>query len=439
MDDPSSSSWLIQLIFVFSALALSAFFSGMEIAFITANRLKIELDKKKDLLSGNILSSFVDRPRKFIATMLVGNNIALVTYSFFAGEILVDLFERVGILNPVDWQYSSILVQSVITTILVLFGGEYIPKALFKNNPNLWLSRFSVPLKFFYILLWIPASFVTWISKVFVKWITPSNREIEEDTGFGKIDLGEYLKGIEANAETSELENEIQILQNALEFSDVKARDCMIPRNEICAVEIEESIEEVTRLFTETGFSKIVVYRENIDHVIGYIHSHDLFQKPPLIQNIILPIGIVPEPMPAFEVLESLIKSSRNMAVVLDEFGGTSGILTMEDIVEEIFGEISDEHDSEDLIEEKISDIEFKFSARHEVDYINQQYDLELPILEEVETLSGLIIRHHESIPEPDDVITIENYDFIISEVSDTKIEVVRLIIKEKDDLLNIA
>lgn len=449
MDEPLSTIWLSQLILVFVALALSAFFSGMEIAFITANKLKIELDKKKDLLSGNILSGFLEKPRKFIATMLVGNNIALVTYSYFAGELLILLAKYFYFSKGMTWlefavpeyaPYSSLLVQAVITTVLVLFGGEFIPKALFKSNPNWWLSKFAVPLKMFHIILWIPATFVTWLSKQFVKWITPKGGGAkDEKVGFGKIDLGEYLEGIGENEENKELENEIQILQNALEFADVKARDCMIPRNEICAVEINENVDEVTKIFVETGFSKICVYKESIDHIIGYIHSHELFSKPSLIQHIILPIAIIPEPMAAFEVLELLIKQKRNLAVVLDEFGGTSGILTMEDIVEEIFGEIDDEHDSESLTEKQLSENEFLFSARHEIDYINDKYELSIPDMVELETLSGLIIHYHESIPEKNSVITIENYDFVIQEVSDTKIELTKLIVKEEEGLSNVG
>lgn len=440
MDDPA---WITQLIIVFIALALSAFFSGMEIAFITANKLKIELDKKKDILSANILSSFLDKPKRFIAAMLVGNNVALVTYSYFAGELLmnlgINLHETYGYFwlsyfVPEHSPYFALFVQTIITTVLVLFGGEFIPKALFQSNPNWWLSRFAIPLKVLYILLWPLATLVTWISKKFIRLMTKNNGKSEDEKlTFGKIDLGEYLKGAELNEENKEFENEIQILQNALEFSDVKARDCMVPRNEICAVDIEDTVEELTQLFIETGYSKIIIYRESIDNIIGYTHSHELLTKPPMIQNVILPIAIVPEPMPAYDILELLIQQKKNMAVVLDEFGGTAGILTIEDIVEEIFGEIADEHDSEDLIEEVISDREYRFSARHEVYYINQTYHLDLPESEDVDTISGLIILYTESIPPVDEVITIGTYEFTILEVSDTKIEEVRLRILEEE------
>ncbi|NNE55117.1 MAG: HlyC/CorC family transporter, partial [Flavobacteriales bacterium] len=370
----ASATTLAIVIILLTSLMFSAFFSGMEIAFVSANRLKVELDKKQGGLASRIISKFVDRPKRFIAAMLVGNNVAMVFYSLAASELIIRAVLWLG--NSTSWgwvtwldhtehYWVSMLVRTALTTILVLFAAEFIPKAVFRVNPNRWLNIFALPLQIIYFILWLPAAFVTGLSNVFIKLLFKA--EDEEEVSFGKVDLDHYLQLAVGNVDSEEeLDHEIQILQNALDFSNVKARDCMIPRNEIIAHSLDTDLREVTLTFVETGLSKVLIFRDSIDNIIGYVHSYELFKKPENIKEILLPVAIVPEPMPANEVLAILIRQKRNMAVVLDEFGGTAGIVTMEDIVEEIFGEIEDEHDSEELEETQLNEHEFLFSARHE-------------------------------------------------------------------------
>lgn len=442
MDDPTSDYWIFHISIILVSLIFSAFFSGMEIAFLSANRLKMELDKKKGGISDRLISKFAENPKMFIATMLVGNNIALVSYGYFAGVALIELASVLHANLGYNWllwfiplysPWLSLLAQTIITTIFVLFGAEFIPKAIFKNQSNMWLKRFAIPLSIFYYLLWPFAVFVTFISNKLIKIII-KNEEKEERVEFGMVDLDNFLKEAEGNNGNQELDNEIQILQNAIEFSKVKARECMIPRNEILAVDIHTPISEVTKMFVESGFSKIIIYRDNIDNIIGYIHSHELFKKPAQVKNIILGIDVVPEAMLVMDVLEKLIHQRRNITVVLDEFGGTAGILTIEDIVEEIFGEIEDEHDKEKLKEEKHDEHTYIFSARHEIDYLNFTFDLDLPKQEEFDTLSGMIVFFNEDIPKENDVITIDKFDLQIIKVAETHIEEVKLIIKQEEE-----
>ena len=413
----------INLIYVLVAILLSAFFSGMEIAFISANRLKIELEKKQGDFSAKILSGFIQKPASFIGAMLIGNNIALVVYSM-AMAMLLEPFIEV---------YTSsegvvLLVQTLISTLIVLFFAEFLPKALLRINPNFALKFAAVPLKVIYLFLY-PLTYVTTllsngILKLFRVDISQSN------LAFTKIDLEHFVLDIQERQEKGEdIEHEIQIFKNALDFTDVKARECMIHRTEIVAMDIEDSIEELKEKFIETELSKILIYRGSIDNIIGYVHSLELFKKPESIKSILLPVSIVPESMPASEILKQFINQRRSMAVVVDEFGGTSGVITTEDIIEEIFGEIDDEHDVEELIEQQVDEDTFLFSAKTEIDYINDKYKLNLPESEEYETLGGLIFYKHESIPEKDDVITIDNYRFKIEEVSNNKIELVRVLI----------
>jgi putative hemolysin len=411
----------INLIYVLVAILFSAFFSGMEIAFISANRLKIELEKKQGDFSAKILSRFIQKPASFIGAMLIGNNIALVVYSM-AMAMLLEPFIEV---------YTSsegvvLLVQTLISTLIVLFFAEFLPKALLRINPNFALKFAAVPLKVIYLFLY-PLTYITTllsngILKLFRVDISQSN------LAFTKIDLEHFVLDIQERQEKGEdIEHEIQIFKNALDFTDVKARECMIHRTEIVAMDIEDSIDELKEKFIETELSKILIYRGSIDNIIGYVHSLELFKKPDSIKSILLPVSIVPESMPASEILKQFINQRRSMAVVVDEFGGTSGVITTEDIIEEIFGEIDDEHDVEELIEQQVDEDTFLFSAKTEIDYINDKYKLNLPESEEYETLGGLIFYKHESIPEKDDVITIGNYRFRIEEVSNNKIELVRV------------
>lgn len=438
MDLLASTELSTLFVLVVLSLMLSAFFSGMEIAFVSANRLKIELDKKQGGLASRIISGFVARPKRFIATMLVGNNIAIVIYSLAMGQLLTYFVVWLGNVFDARWvsyldgnvhQWSAMLFSTIITTIVVLFAAEYLPKAILRVNPNKWLSVFALPLRGLYALLWLPSSFVTWLSNLFIKALF-KDFEDQEEVNFGKVDLDHYLQLASGNPDSEEeLDHEIQILQNALDFSNVKARDCMIPRNEIMAHNVDDSLEELSQTFIKTGMSKVLIFRDSIDNIIGYVHSYELFKKPDSIKSILLPVAIVPEPMSANEVLETLIQQKRNMAVVLDEFGGTSGIITMEDIVEEIFGEIEDEHDSEFLVEEHISSSEFLLSARHEIDYLNDKFKIGLPESDEYETLGGLIIHVCEEIPKKHVVIKHDNFTFEIRKSSHTRVEEVKVTI----------
>lgn len=411
----------INLIYVLVAILFSAFFSGMEIAFISANRLKIELEKKQGDFSAKILSGFIQKPASFIGAMLIGNNIALVIYSM-AMAMLLEPF----ILVYTTSEGVLLLVQTLISTIIVLFFAEFLPKALLRINPNFALKFAAIPLKVIYLILFPLTYFTTLLSngilKLFRVDVSQSN------LAFSKIDLEHFVLDIQERQEKGEeIEHEIQIFKNALDFTDVKARECMIHRTEIIAMDIEDSIDELKEKFIETELSKILIYRGSIDNIIGYVHSLELFKKPESIKSILLPVSIVPESMPASEILKQFINQRRSMAVVVDEFGGTSGVITTEDIIEEIFGEIDDEHDVEELIELQVDDDTFLFSAKTEIDYINDKYKLNLPESEEYETLGGLIFYKHESIPEKDEIITISNYRFKIEEVSNNKIELVRV------------
>jgi putative hemolysin len=412
---------------VFLSLVASAFSSGMEIAYITSNKLKVELDKKQGVFGAGIISHFVKKPKMFIATMLVGNNIALVIYGLYAGDAVVHYFQLYWP-NTVVWlgEYGTLVTQTFISTLFVLVFGEFIPKAIFSINPNKWLQLFAVPLAIWYGLLWVFAYIIAGISELFLRLFLKKKVNTEQ-IGFGRIDLDHYVSQATGNIDPSKnIDHEIQIFQNALDFSKVKARDCLIPRNELVAVEITDTIEDLKKQFIETRLSKILVYRESIDHIIGYVHSYEIFKKPENIQHVLRPVVIIPEPMPANEILELFIKQKKSVAVVVDEFGGTAGMITMEDIVEEIFGEIEDEHDKEDTTELIISNKEYHFSARLEIDYLNSKYNLDLPTnTEEYDTLGGLFLHLHEDIPEEGLTIEYEGYNLTTIHVSDTKIELI--------------
>jgi len=393
-------------------LVFSAFFSGMEIAFVSANKLKIELDGKQGDFFAKIISNFLKKPSRFIGAMLVGNNIALVVYGIFMAKIL----------EPVIGDYVQsegliLLIQTVVSTIIILITAEFLPKTLFRINPNNMLRFFAFPLLLIYWLLLVPMFIVIGISELLIKLFAP-NLKPDTELNFGRIDLEHYIReGTENNEDTDEVDHEIQIFQNALDFSKVKARDCMIPRTEIVAMEIEEDIESLKDKFVETGLSKILIYRDNIDNIIGYTHSFELFKKPESVKSILLPVPIIAMSMSANEILEIFIEQRKSIAVVVDEFGGTAGILTIEDIIEEIFGEIEDEHDKEELIETKINEEEFLFAARLEVDYLNSEYHLDLPESDNYETLAGLIIDQFESIPKMNEQIKFDQFVFTVKKV----------------------
>jgi CBS domain containing-hemolysin-like protein len=420
-----------QGIIIIVSLLFSAFFSGMEIAYVSSNKIHIEIEKKQRGLLAKILAKLTVKPSKFIATMLIGNNIALVIYGFFMGDLLVQWFQT---MLPSNYQIVnlalddfSLLTQTIISTLLILITAEFLPKVFFQIYSNSLLKVFAVPAYVFYVLFSFISDFVIWISDVVLKQFFKTEGD-EVQLAFTKVELGNYIsEQMESVEERDEVDSEIQIFQNALEFSDVKAREVMIPRTELAAVEIHDSVKSLNELFTSTGYSKILVYKTTVDDILGYVHSFDMFKKPKTIKSIVMPVELVPETMLVKDILNNLIRKHKSIAVVLDEYGGTSGIITVEDIVEELVGEIEDEHDTIALLEEQIDETHYKFSARLEVDYLNETYKLNLPENENYETLSGLIVNFTEGIPEQNEEVKIDNFLFTILEVSTTKIDLVTL------------
>lgn len=425
------------IIIIVCSLLLSAFFSGMEIAYVSSNKIHIEIEKKQEGFLAQILTKITAKPSKFIATMLIGNNIALVIYGLFMGDLLVQWFQS---FLPSESGFVTylltdlnLLTQTIISTLIILFTAEFLPKVFFQIYANSLLKILAFPAYLFYVFFTFISDFVIWISDVVLKKFFKTEGD-QVQLAFTKVELGNYIsEQMESVEEHEEIDTEIQIFQNALEFSEVKAREVMVPRTEITALELHDSVEDLSKLFTETGYSKILIYKETIDEILGYVHSFDLFKKPKNIGSMIMPIELVPETMLIKDILNVLIKKRKSIAVVVDEYGGTSGIMTVEDIVEELFGEIEDEHDSVDLIEEQKDEDNFVFSARLEVDYINETYKIDLPEGENYETLGGLIVDFTEEIPQQDEIVTIENFEFKILEVSNTKIDLVALKIKEED------
>ncbi|MGB1324272.1 MAG: hemolysin family protein [Flavobacteriaceae bacterium] len=424
------------LIIVLS-LIFSAFFSGMEIAFVSSNKIHIEIEKKQRGFLSLLLTKITAKPSKFIATMLIGNNIALVVYGLYMGDVLVAWFSQH---LPTDsslvyylFNELSLLTQTIISTLVILISAEFLPKVFFQIYANSLLKLLALPAFVFYILFSLFSDFVIWISDFVLKTFFKTKGD-DVQLAFTKVDLGNYISEQMQSVEADdEVDSEIIIFQNALEFSEVKAREAMVPRTELTAIEIHDTIENLSKLFTQTGHSKIVVYKSTIDDILGYVHAFDLFKNPKTIKSMLMPIEFVPETMLAKDILNVLTKKHKSLAVVLDEYGGTSGILTVEDIVEELFGEIEDEHDSVALIEEQMDQLNFLFSARLEVDYLNETYKLQLPEHENYETLGGLIVHHTQEIPEQNQQISIDRFLFTIQEVSNTKIELIALKIEPKD------
>ena len=423
-------------IIIILSLVFSAFFSGMEIAFISANKIHIEIEKKQEGFLAVILTRLTKKPSKFIATMLIGNNIALVIYGLFMGEVLMNWFTGIAPENEILKIFItdfSLLTQTIISTFVILITAEFLPKVLFQIYANSLIKLLAIPAFLFYVLFSFISEFVIWVSDLILKYIFRTTGD-EVQLAFSKLELGDYItEQMETVEEEDEVDTEIQIFQNALEFAAVKAREVMVPRTEIVAVEVHETPKNLAKLFTETGFSKILVFNETVDNVIGYIHSYELFKKPKTIKSILLPVEFVPETMLIQDILNVLIKKRKSIAVVLDEYGGTSGLMTVEDIVEELFGEIEDEHDTTDLREEQVDDLHFLFSARLEVDYINENYKLDLPVSDEYETLGGFLVNQLGEIPEKEVELVIESYKYTILEVSNTKIDLVAIEILEDD------
>jgi CBS domain containing-hemolysin-like protein len=414
----------VPLIGIIITLIFSAFFSGLEIAYISSNRLKIELDKSKGTITSKILSRFYKKESDFIAMLLLGNNIALVVFGLFSAELLEPIIVSWGI--PVTEEGLILLIQTLLSTALVLITAEFLPKAFVQLNPNRVLRYASVPMFVVYGVLYLPTQIVVMFSNLALRLLKVDNENSEKV--FSKVDLEDYVQDMnERIKDEEELGNEFQILQNALDFDSVKARDCMVPRIEIEAVELNDPIDHLKQRFIETGYSKILVYRDHVDNVIGYVHSFEIFKSPTSIKEILLPIAFVPEAKSGMQLLQMFGENSGNIAVVVDEYGGTAGVVTIEDVIEEIFGEIEDEYDVEELLEEEIGDGEYRFSARQEIDYLNASFDLSLEESEEYETLGGLIIHHLENIPEAGTKVEIGQHTFEIEEVSQHRIETIRV------------
>jgi len=419
----------MEISIIILCLILSAFFSGMEIAFVSSNKIYLEIEKKQDSFISKILTRLTEKPSKFIAAMLIGNNIALVVYGFFMGDLLMNW------IHSLSYHFSDLLnlfIQTVLSTIVVLITAEFFPKVFFQIYSNVLIKFFAVPAYIFYLLFYFISTFLIWVSDFILKRFFRTEGD-QIQLYFSKIELGNYItEQMSTIEDDEEVDSEIQIFQNALEFSGVKARDIMTPRTEIVAVDLFDAVDELKDLFVETGYSKIVVYENSLDEIIGYVHSFDLFKKPKNIKSVVIPVEFVPETIYIKDVMDLLIKKRKSVAVVLDEYGGTSGIITVEDIVEELFGEIEDEHDSdEELIEKELEEDTYLFSARFDVEYLNQTYKLQIPESDSYGTLGGFIVDFTKEIPQKNDVITIGNYHFVIEEATNKKIELVKMTVKE--------
>ncbi len=411
-------------------ILLSAFFSGMEIAFISANKLRLELDKQSDPFNSRILKLITGNAGNYIATMLIGNNIALVIYGIAFASLLEPIIQ-------IYFQSESIilLLQTIVSTLIILLFAEFLPKTLFRIFPNTLLNIFSIPLAFFYILFYPITRFAIGITNALLKFILKTDvKANDKNLVFGRIELDEFVNETDAIGmeKKMSIETEVKLFKNALDFSKVKLREIMIPRTEIAMLDIESTISELRQQFVETGYSRILIYQNNIDNIIGYIHSSVIFQNPETIKPFLKNVLIVPETMPANKLLSTFIQGHRSIAIVVDEFGGTSGMVTSEDVWEEIFGEIEDEHDTSDIIEKKISDTEYIFSGRSELDLLNEKYFLDLPETEEFETLAGFVLYYHESIPKINSVINIGKFHIKILKATNTKIELVKLTLSEE-------
>lgn len=419
------------LLIIVVSLLFSAFFSGMEIAYVSADRVQVSIFKAEDSWSARAMSKLLSRPDKYIATTLVGNNIVLVIYGYYMGAVLIRwLFPQYA--GSDELPFDVLLVQTLISTGVILLTGEFVPKVVFRIYSVGMLRTLAIPMYIIYRvldLLYI-TDFILWISSFMIRKIFRQQETQALNFSFGRVDLGYYIEQQMENLDTeqrSQMDKEINIFRNALDFRDVKARECMVPRTEMRTLEIGAPMEEFKRLFISSGLSKIVVYRDLVDNVVGYVHSFDFFRPVESIQDILLPVLFVPESMPVNEILKDLTQKRMSIAVVLDEYGGTSGMITVEDIIEELLGDIEDEHDKDLLLEKDLGDGQYLFSARQEVDYLNQRYDLGLPESEEYETLGGLILAHTEKIPQKDEQVEIGDFVFTIREVSSAKIETVHL------------
>ncbi|MNK60673.1 Hemolysin C [compost metagenome] len=418
----------MEISIIIICLILAAFFSGMEIAFTSANKIYLEIEKKQNDFLSRILTKLTENPSKFIAAMLIGNNVALVVYGFFMGDLILNWMAHFGFVFS-DWW--NILIQTLLATFIVLVTSEFFPKVFFQIYANSLIKILALPAYLFYRLFYYISTFFIWIADfVLSKFFKTEGNQIHL---FSRIELGNYItEQMSTVEEDEEVDSEIQIFQNALEFSGVKARDIMTPRTEIVDIDLFDTVDDLKALFIETGYSKIIVSQNSLDDIVGYVHSFDLFKKPSAIKSVLMTVEFVPETILIKDVLNLLIKKRKNVAVVLDEYGGTSGIITIEDIVEELFGEIEDEHDlDEELIEEEIGDGKYLFSTRLDVEYLNETYKLMIPEEDSYGTLGGFIVNHTKEIPQKGDKIVIDKFHFFIEEASNKKIELVKLTIKE--------
>lgn len=411
-------------IVIIISLLFSFFFSGMEIAYVSFNKIHIEIEKMQKDFIAVILKRITERPSKFITTMLVGNNICLVVYGFFMGKLLMDVLPLQG--------GTALITHTLISTLIILLTAEFTPKVFFQIYANTFIKIFAYPAYFFYVIFSPLSEFVVWLSDTILRIFFKTKGD-DIQLSFSKIELGNYISEQMETVEDREVvDSEIQIFQNALDFSELRSREVMIPRTEVVAVDLETSVTELNKLFVETGFSKILVYEENIDTLLGYVHAFELFKKPKNIKEVLRPVVLVPETMLVKDTLNILTKQRKSIAAVIDEYGGTAGIMTVEDIIEELFGDIEDEHDSIALIENKISAGHFVFSARLEVDYLNETYKLDLPENDAYETLGGMLLHHTEEIPQQNEIVELDYYRFKVLEVSNTKIELVELFVEDE-------
>lgn len=419
----------MEIAIIVICLLLSAFFSGMEIAYVSSNKVYLSIEKRQQNFNASILNKLTEKPSQFITSMLVGNNVVLVIYGIYSGALIIDWLNNYFELTA----FVGLLLQTLISTAIILLTAEFLPKVFFQIYANSFIKFFAVPSYFFYQLFFWPTKFIIWISDTILKkfFKTPGD---QVQNYFSKVELGNYISEQMNNvSQENEIDSEIQIFQNALEFSDLKARDIMTPRTEISGIDILDSVIELRETFIKTGYSKLLIYQNSIDDILGYVHSFELFKKPKTIKSILIPVEYIPETIYIKDALDLLTKKRKSIAVVLDEYGGTSGIITIEDIIEQLFGEIEDEHDlDEELIDESLDDNSYLFSARLDVEYLNEKYNLEIPESDSYSTLGGFIVNYTKEIPINDEKINIENFEIIIHSASNKKIELVRLSVKEE-------
>ena len=419
----------MEIAIIVICLLLSAFFSGMEIAYVSSNKVFLSIEKRQQTFSASILNKLTEKPSQFITAMLVGNNIVLVIYGIYSGDLIMKWLENYFVLSA----FVNLLLQTLLSTAIIVLTAEFLPKVFFQIYANSAIKLFALPAYIFQQLLFWPTKFIIWISDIILKkFFKTEGDQVQEY--FSKIELGNYITEQMNNVSNdNEIDTEIQFFQNALEFSDLKARDIMTPRTELSGVEISDSVTELKELFIKTGYSKLMVYQDSIDDVLGYVHSFELFKKPQDVKSIMIQVEYIPETIYIKDALDLLTKKRKSIAVVLDEYGGTSGIITIEDIIEELFGEIEDEHDlAEKLIDEKIDENSYLFSGRLDVEFLNEKYNFQIPESDSYSTLGGYIVNHTKEIPHNDEKISIDNFEIKVHSASNKKVELVRFSINEE-------